>query len=150
MSEMRYVRNCLYCGKVYIARSLKSKFDSDKCRGAFNRIRRKDMIVNGLAPQTPTPIERDTYTEQDVWILMGRICKAELGIGSTLHEEAHVEKERQNLIADFEKRFSCNFESLKEKYPHIFTVENHQKKQAIADHYHGMEYSRKRAAHRKK
>jgi len=136
LSQKRYINNCKYCGQIYVAKSLKSNFDSDKCRGAYNRKRRKGILSKDLSSR-----EANCYTDQDIWILIGQICRADQSEGPTdlaevIHHPAIV-----TLIADFEKRFLCNFEEVMTAHPHIRPGKTKLQCQAIADHYEGMEYS---------
>ncbi len=45
MSEKRYIRKCDQCGKDYVAKSLKSRFDTPSCKSAYNRQKRNSLLL---------------------------------------------------------------------------------------------------------
>lgn len=48
MSEKRYQSTCLQCGEIFIAKKLRTKFCSGKCRAKFSRDK-KDKLVESQA-----------------------------------------------------------------------------------------------------
>lgn len=167
MSEKRYIRNCDYCEKLYIAKSLKSRFDTDKCRSDFRRSQKKlgltsvkgnqkrNLTTPYLEPPTPVPrssnqrlqekkaeAQLNTYTKTDVWILMARINKTVLNDGSDLLAQLNSKRITDSLIQDFEKRFSCKFDEVVEANPEIQPGQTNAENQAIVDRYAHLKYSR--------
>lgn len=46
MSEKRYVLKCEECGKKYVAKSKKSRFDTVSCRSRYHRKKQDSLISN--------------------------------------------------------------------------------------------------------
>jgi hypothetical protein len=167
MSDKRYTRTCDFCGKLYIAKSLKSRFDTDNCRSDFRRSQKKLGLTLGKDNQKPKitnpdlepplsaslpsdqrfqekrpEVQRNTYTKTDVWILLARINRTILNDGSTLLAQLNSKRITDSLIWDFEKRFLCKFEEVLKANPDIHPGKTDLENQAIADRYAHLKYSR--------
>ncbi len=127
MSNKRYINTCEYCGQVYVAKSLKSRFDSDGCRGAFQRERKrkeekgKREKGEGIRNRGGgVELGMDVgFTERDVWILFARICKRNFDAGTLMPQVISRDAVSEDLIADFEQRFSCSFEEVMDRYAQL-------------------------------
>lgn len=134
MSSKRYIRACEYCGQAYVARSLKSRFDSDQCRGAYNRqVRKGEKLDSEFS---------NTYTDQDIWILVGKICEALPGQVPKQDQDFIKKPELRMVIQDFESRFRCHIDEVFENHPTIRPGKTADQCLAIAEHYRGMAYSK--------
>ena len=167
MSDKRYTRTCDYCGKLYIAKSLKSRFDSDKCRSDFRRAQKKmelTPVKGNHKPKLATPeleppalksrpsnhrsqekrleVQLNTYTKLDIWILMARINQTILNDRSDLLAQLNSKRITDSLIQDFEKRFSCKFDEVVNAHPEIHAGQSDLENQAIVDRYAHLKYSR--------
>ncbi len=167
MSDKRYTRTCDYCGKLYIAKSLKSRFDSDKCRSDFRRSQKKMELTPVKGNQKPklarpdlerpAPVFRlsnqrfqekrveaqlNTYTKLDVWILMARINQTILNDKSDLLAQLNSKRITDSLIQDFEKRFSCKFDEVVKANPEIQPGQTDLANRSIVDRYAHLMYSR--------
>lgn len=167
MSTKRYIKYCAYCGKKYVAKTTKSLYDSDKCKNAFNR--KKEVRSSGIKKEKPSdsggqlveiPTQKKVikpatrgrypslmkpiklYTEQDLWILVGKLCGLELGGGSSLLHDLYIEQQSELIIQDFEKRFNCHFKQVKEDNPKIYPPKTKEERAFIAEHFRRLEYSR--------
>jgi hypothetical protein len=83
------------------------------------------------------------YTDNDLWILLSRICRSVLtehtgDLLSMLDTNEFVSK----LIEDFEQRFKCKFGDVRRANPHIKTGKTNEENWVIVTQYESLKYSK--------
>jgi hypothetical protein len=91
------------------------------------------------------------YTEQDLWILIAKLLKVGftgtirnyLPAGEDFLHAMYVDRLSQDLISDFERRFSCKFDDVRRNTQYIVQKDRtEEEEKALISKYVSLSYSR--------